>query len=379
MVTTSFPRFAGDPAGGFVAEHVTWLVRAGHQVDVVCAGWGQESGSWAMAGVTVERVCSRGLFYEGGAPDALAGGAGAWPRAAAFQVRLAAAVRRRCARWDAVIAHWLVPSAMAAVAARRPMVAVAHSGDVHMLRALGMATPVAAALVGARARVVFVSEGLRARFLASVRCAAVARAVYARSEVSPMGVDVNRLARARAALGHGGRATAAFVGRLVPIKGARVAVAATALARAPVTLTVAGGGPEAARVADLIARLCPDRAAVVGEVRGVGRDATLAGATLALVPSLMAGGGRTEGMPVVALEAMAAGAAVIASRVGGLDELPGDAVTRVPPGDPRALAAAMDALLDDGERRRRQVAAASAFVRARDWSRVGPRLVPAAE
>ncbi|HEY0991783.1 MAG TPA: hypothetical protein VGD80_32240, partial [Kofleriaceae bacterium] len=38
IVTTSYPRFAGDPAGSFVAGHAAALRALGHDVEVVAAG-----------------------------------------------------------------------------------------------------------------------------------------------------------------------------------------------------------------------------------------------------------------------------------------------------------------------------------------------------
>ncbi len=64
---------------------------------------------------------------------------------------------------------------------------------------------------------------------------------------------------------------------------------------------------------------------------------------------------RKEGLGVAALEAMASGLPVAASRVGGLEESVLDGVTGflVPPGDPLALAEALEKLLRDGDLRRR--------------------------
>ena len=61
----------------------------------------------------------------------------------------------------------------------------------------------------------------------------------------------------------------------------------------------------------------------------------------------------TEGLPNVALEASAAGVAVVATRVGGTPEVVVDGVTGylVPPGSPTELAKAIVHLLDQNERR----------------------------
>src|SRR4051812_23730269 len=100
VVTTSYPREEGDPAGNFVEGFARWRAGRGANVEVVAAG----PGATRVGGLPVERVDGHGLFYQGGAPDTLAsGGAAAWARAAAFQAALAARVgaRLRQGRWDA--------------------------------------------------------------------------------------------------------------------------------------------------------------------------------------------------------------------------------------------------------------------------------------
>lgn len=369
LVTTSYPRFDGDPAGCFVAEHARYLEAQGHAVDIVAAG-GRGDGDGAVV-----RVAGEGLFYRGGGPEALErGGAATWAAAASFSARLAGEVARRARGWDAVVTHWLVPSALAAMVAapRRPLLAIAHSGDVHTLRRAGALGPFAALCAARRhLRLSFVSRELCDLFLAAAP--AIARPRLARaSQICPMGID---LARLRAAQRTAARSpTVLFLGRLVPIKGAAIAAAAAHLWRSGARLVVAGAGPEEPALRALAAAAPPGRIELVGEVRGAARDRLLAAADLVAVPSIRTPAGRTEGMPMAALEAMAAGAAVVASRVGGLADIP--VITHVAPGDAAELAAAIDRLVTSPAARRAQVAAQTAFIDDHDWSRVGPRLDP---
>jgi glycosyltransferase involved in cell wall biosynthesis len=88
------------------------------------------------------------------------------------------------------------------------------------------------------------------------------------------------------------------------------------------------------------------------------------------VPAVLAGvdvlvlASRYEGLPNVVIEAMAAGAAVVATDVGGCRELvtPEREGMLLAPGQPEAVATAVSALLADDERRRTMVRAARARV-----------------
>jgi glycosyltransferase involved in cell wall biosynthesis len=73
----------------------------------------------------------------------------------------------------------------------------------------------------------------------------------------------------------------------------------------------------------------------------------------------------TEGMPQVLLEAFASGTPVVATAVGGVPEVAGDAALLVPPGDPDAAARALARLAADPELRRRLVTAGIERLRGR--------------
>lgn len=133
------------------------------------------------------------------------------------------------------------------------------------------------------------------------------------------------------------------LGQLTPEKGHRGLVAAWSAvhARHPdALLGLVGDGPE--------------RPALEARVRELGLGASvqffgfrspaapfLAAADVVVQPSF------SEGMPNAVLEAMAHARAVVATAVGGVPELVGDAARLVPPADSEALAAALTALLGD--------------------------------
>jgi glycosyltransferase involved in cell wall biosynthesis len=76
---------------------------------------------------------------------------------------------------------------------------------------------------------------------------------------------------------------------------------------------------------------------------------------------------RNEGTPVALIEALAACRPVIATRVGGTPDVLGNGTrgVLVPPGDPQALAQAMDDMLRDPAAARARSAAGQEYVLAR--------------
>ena len=136
------------------------------------------------------------------------------------------------------------------------------------------------------------------------------------------------------------------VGRLSHQRGPDIAVAALALMRTPsVRLRLVGDGPDRAGIERQAATLgVADRVELAGRRPDTAPD--VRAADVVVVPA------RYDGMALVTLEAMACGAAIVATRVAGSSCLDGAGIL-VPPEDPRSLAEAVDALLAmPGERKR---------------------------
>ncbi|WP_454049016.1 glycosyltransferase [Cellulomonas sp. Marseille-Q8402] len=144
------------------------------------------------------------------------------------------------------------------------------------------------------------------------------------------------------------------VARLAPQKGLDTLVDAAAHAartRPGLVWVVAGDGP-------LHDELTARAAASGAPVRLLGRRADVA--DLVSAADVVASAAVWEGQPLAVQEALALGAAVVATDAGGTREVTGDAAVLVPVGDAVALGTAVADVLDDAPRRAALRAAARA-------------------
>ena len=257
-------------------------------------------------------------------------------------------------------------SLLACWAATGAIVATFHTANLRS-RAMSAAYPIlepALEKIGAR---VAVSEDARRTLVEHVGGDAV---------LIPNGVFVDRFAAAEPReewRGAGG--TLGFIGRLdEERKGLPTLLAALTdvVAAGPgVRLLVAGRGDEEEAVEDLPPEV---RAAVtfLGVVDEVDKARLLRTVDAYVAPNL---GGESFG--IVLVEAMAAGAPVVASDLDAFGRvLDGGRVgVTFPTGDTAALAAALLRLLDDAPRRAALSAAAAVWVRRYDWATVGDELL----
>src|SRR5262249_22806692 len=151
---------------------------------------------------------------------------------------------RRLRGCDLLISHWLLPCGWigATLSAGRPHVAIAHSGDVHLLERLPrwVACALAKRLRASHTRLVFVSKNLRSRFMRGVGHAMPAAVVAMGTEVGPPGALPPGPTTGRPL-------RILYMGRLVPIKGVDVLLRVAA-AHPELRVTIAGTGPERERL-----------------------------------------------------------------------------------------------------------------------------------
>ncbi|MCM3661045.1 glycosyltransferase family 4 protein [Georgenia satyanarayanai] len=250
------------------------------------------------------------------------------------------AVRRL--RPDVVHAHWIVPQGLVATvcAPRTPRLITTLGGDLYALDGPLMRR-VKRWVVRRAGHVTVMNEEMRRRVLD----------LGARPDqvsVMPMGADLSgvvpRVDRP------GGHVRLLFVGRLVEKKGLEVLLTALRSVDADISLTVIGDGPLRADL-ERQARGLP--VTFVGQRGRTALRHAYAEADVVVVPSVPAASGDQDGLPVVLLEAMGTGCAVVASDLAGIDEAVRDGVDGVltPPGDAVRLAQAIDSLAGDPERR----------------------------
>jgi D-inositol-3-phosphate glycosyltransferase len=196
-----------------------------------------------------------------------------------------------------------------------------------------------------------------------------------RVAVIPCGVDTELFqpmasATAKDLLELGPEPLLLYVGRLQPIKGLETLLQAMARLGSGSKLLIIGGDqdePENGHAAHLRQRVAA--LGLARRVRFLGAQPQrrlrlfYAAAEATVMPSYY------ESFGMVALEAMACGSPVVASRVGGLTTTIRDGVTGylVPEGDPAALAQSLSRLLGDKDERARLGRAATRWASEHRW------------
>lgn len=304
FVTTSYPRYGGDPSGHFVELEATARALRGDTVIVLAPGTRRAPN---------ENVAVVGL------PGASAFG---WPGALArlrerplLTLAATAFVASACRRlralgtFDEIVAHWLLPSGFPiGVFGNGPLEVVLHGSDVRVFRRLPRParTAIVDRLLARDARFRFVSSKLRDQFVRATMPQIVERSVVAPCPIDVGGAPSRAEARKRFGI-PADEKIAVIVGRLVAAKRPREALE-IALERNPDRVVVVGDGPL--------------RGAMDTDSRVVTVGAKAHADTLAWISAAdyLVSASRLEGAPTVIREARALGVSVVAAECGDLAE-----------------------------------------------------------
>jgi glycosyltransferase involved in cell wall biosynthesis len=365
-LATTYPLNPTDSNATFVASIAEGLVAAGHECDVLVP-WHPDLVVERPGGARVLgfRYSPLRNWHPWGYAQALTADR-QLRRDAYLAAPLAALSAHRWIRrlhrerpYDLLHAHWFLPNgAIAASAWRRtglPLVVSCHGSGVFLAEKYAWAerlghfvkrhaTAITACSTDLATRVDALGPGVRATRI-------------------PYGVDTQRFAppgaarraelRADFGARHGLRSEALWVfaiGRLVFKKGFDVLIRAAAAASqngADLEVVIAGAGPLAAELQALArAQGVADRVHLLGAVANTEVPSYYATADVVAVPSVHGPDGNVDGLPNTLLEALAAGTAVVASRVAGIPEVvrDGDNGILFPEGDADALAGHLLAL-----------------------------------
>ncbi len=385
ILTTSFPRWAGDSTTPFVAHFAEAMAKRFPQVFVSAPHFsGARIRETSAGGLQIRRFRyflpyrSQDVAYGGNAVAR----AGARPlyalKLACLTVSSLLSVLAR--RADVVNAHWLIPQGFVAVVAKMltgtKVVVTVHGGDVFSLNGALMRR--VKRFVLTRADAVVVNSN-------ATHDACVELYDGRDYPIIPMGVDTDRFRPgprspelvAKHSLD---RFTVLFVGRLTEDKGVMDllrALAAFKAAGADFRALVIGAGDQAPELEQYVVdKGLAEQVLFPGWVDSSDLPSYYNSADVLVGPSVVGRNGWQEALGLVFVEALASGLPVVATRTGGIGDVVQDGVTGflVEQRSPEQILDRLCALYRDPDLRLRMSRNGRATIEERfAWAAVGDR------
>lgn len=352
ILTSSFPRFIGDHQGNFVFYLARGQVERGNSVLVLCPHIPKTPFREMMEGVEVIRFPYffpyglERLSSDSGMYSALRHSFLAWIQLPLFFLCQSCMAYRVIGKQhiDVIHSHWIVPQGLTGALCHRlfsiPHLATIHGTDLNLVKNSRFLQILCRFIVRNSAVVTVNSSYMKNQLMEIVPQA------MGKTRTIPMGVDLSRFiidissGRTR---NNPEEKIILNVGRLIDWKGTTCLIEAMPeiLSRIPgARLIIIGRGPQEEILQQKVRDLRLENHI---EFPGTVSDEDLRGyyrsADVFVLPSINVSG-RTEGLGVVLLEAMASGCPVIGSNVGGIPDIitDGENGFLVPERDPGALA-----------------------------------------
>lgn len=370
MLTSSYPKYAGETTAPFIEEIAASLARRGHEIHVLAPFHRDVRREPIERGVRLHffRYSPLKSLNVWGYAESLRADVGLRGVAlATLPLALGAtllSLRSLLARaaaagrpFDLIQAHWLLPNGLpAALVAKHiglPLVISMHGSDVYVAERYSWLTPLAGATLRAANALTACSGDLQLRAMRLGARPEQSRVVH--YGVDPLAFRHNQAAgfAVRARLGLSDGPVILAIGRLVHKKGFGYLLAAmpAILQRHPqATLLLVGDGDLRGELERQAAALgITARVRLVGTIGREELPAYMSAAAAFVVPSVRDDHGNVDGLPNVLLEGMAMRLPIVASRVAGIPE----AITHGTHGllvlerDTHALAGAISLLLAD--------------------------------
>lgn len=377
VLTSTYPRFPGDPQPAFVHELARRLTDR-FEIDVVAPHAPGLATDEVLDGVRIHRFRYapgrlEDLAYDGGMLNRLRARPLRWLLVPLYLVAMVLAARRliRHRGHSVIHAHWLVPQGLVALFCRRvagrrvPVLCTLHGGDLFGLD-LKWVNRLRAHVSARLDAVTVVSEAMR------VRVAALGRPA-ADTAVTPMGTDLTERFTPDSSVPR--ELFLLFVGRLVKKKGVDVllvAFASLAPRYTELSIVIAGDGPERPTLESQASELgVSSRVSFLGSIPNDRLPDLYRRAAAAVFPFRQELSGDQEGFGLVVVEAMGCECPVVVSDVPAIRDIVrgNDTALITRPEDATDLVQAISRLIADSEFSTRLGTKARAHVCGRfDWS-----------
>jgi len=390
ILTSSFPRFAGDSAGIFIYHLAIALVKKGVNIEIICPHDNGCSFFEDIKGVKIRRfpyffpLQYQNLAYGSGILKNIKSNICNKIQLPFFIISEIIYTLRKLmiSKPDLIHAHWSLPQGLTGIICKKvlgiPCITTVHGSDVHGLQYT---------LLKALNRIVIKNSNIcTANSRASAKMVSDI-AGRENTQVVPMGVDTNLFSRSekvsiiRKKYEIDGNVLL-FVGRLIRWKGVYYLIKALpeVLKQHPKTkLLIVGSGPEKKRLIQLCEELAIKNSVVfINEVLQEDLIPLYSMADILVLPSIIDVTGETEGLGVVLLEAMACRVPVIGSDVGGIQDIiiEGETGLLSEQKNPDSLAEKIIQLLSDEQLRKKVIENGFKLVKEKfTWEAISDRFL----